>query len=134
MRMAPLWLGFLMLLSCRSSLADAIHYRCVKTDEAPKQTDPEQSMLLTIDPLLGEMTAERYLGEKLRSRTTYRIEDMDAAILRGRKVRLGEDLAFELNRTTRRLTETVGGNETYHYDWSVSSQKGYQPALAHMLA
>jgi hypothetical protein len=116
MRMAPLWLGFLVLLSCRSSLADAIHYRCVKTEAALKQTDPEQFMLLTIDPLLGEMTAERYLGEKLRSRTIYQIEEMDAAILRGRKVRLGEDIVLELNRTTRRVTETVGGNETHHYD------------------
>ena len=115
MKMAPLWLGFLVLLSCRSTLADAIHYRCVKTEDVAKQSDTEQFMLLTIDPLLGEMTAERYVGEKLRSRTIYQIEDMDAAVLRGRNVRLGEDVALELNRTTRRLTETIGGNETYHY-------------------
>ena len=77
-------------------------------------------MLLTIDPMLGEMTAERYLGEKLRSRTIYKIEEMDAAIIRGRKVRLGEEVVLE-NSTTRRLTETVGGNETYHYDCEAPS-------------
>jgi hypothetical protein len=47
--------------------------------------------------MLGEMTAERYLGEKLRSRTIYKIEEMDAAIIRGRKVRLGEEVVLELN-------------------------------------
>ena len=78
-------------------------------------------MLLTIDPMLGEMTAERYLGEKLRSRTIYKIEEMDPAIIRGRKVRLGEEVVLELNSTTRRLTETVGGNETYHYDCEAPS-------------
>ena len=114
-------LGLAPLLWSWPSLADATHYRCVKTAEALKQSDPKQFMLLTIDPMLGEMTAERYLGEKLRSRTIYKIEEMDAAIIRGRKVRLGEEVVLELNSTTRRLTETVGGNETYHYDCEAPS-------------
>jgi len=114
-------LGLAPLLWSWPSLADAIHYRCVKTAEALTQSDPKQFILLTVDPMLGEMTAERYLGEKLRSRTIYKIEDMDAAIIRGRKVRLGEEVVLELNSTTRRLTETVGGNETYHYDCEAPS-------------
>jgi hypothetical protein len=121
MRRSLRLLGLAPLLWSWPSLADAIHYRCVKTAEALKQSDPKQFILLTIDPMLGEMTAERYLGEKLRSRTIYKIEDMDAAIIRGRKVRLGEEVVLELNSTTRRLTETVGGNETYHYDCEAPS-------------
>ena len=66
-----LGLGLLVLLGCGPSLADTVYYRCVKA--VGKQTNPNEVMLLIIDPLLGEMKAERYSGQTLRSRTVYQL-------------------------------------------------------------
>jgi hypothetical protein len=75
-------------------------------------------MLVTIDPLLGEMKAERYSGKTLRSRTIYRIDVMNESITRGRYVLplLGIGMVLELDRAKGRVTETVGSKVAYYYD------------------
>jgi hypothetical protein len=112
-----LGLGLLVLLGCGPSLADTVYYRCVKA--VGKQTNPNEVMLLIIDPLLGEMKAERYSGQTVRSRTVYELEKMDERTIRGRYVLPivgGIEMVLELDRNTRRVTETMGGKEPTYYD------------------
>jgi hypothetical protein len=81
MRVGPLWLGFLVLLSWQSSLADAIRFRCVRAGPGSKEI-----MVVTLDPLLGQMKAESYTSKTLSSQMTFQIEAMDEAVIRGRNV------------------------------------------------
>jgi hypothetical protein len=89
-----------------------VYYRC---SEAGKQTN---ILLVTIDPLLGEIKAERYSGKTLRSRTTYHIDVLDEASIRGLYVVpiLGIMMVLELDRVKGRVTETVGGKEPTYYN------------------
>ena len=110
-----LGLGLLVLLGCGPSLADTVYYRCVKV--VVEQTNPQEVMLVTIDPLLGEMKAERYSGKTLRSRTTYQIEQIDEATTRGRYVSpIGMSMVLELDRAKGRVTEVIGGKAPTYYD------------------
>jgi hypothetical protein len=112
-----LGLGLLVLLGCGPSLADTVYYRCVKA--VGKQTNPNEVMLLIIDPLLGEMKAERYSGQTLRSRTVYQLEKMDERTIRGRYVLPivgGIEMVLELDRAKSRVTEAIGGKEPTYYD------------------
>jgi hypothetical protein len=110
-----LGLGLLVLLGCGPSLADTVYYRCVKV--VVEQTNPQEIMLVTIDPLLGEMKAERYSGKTLRSRTTYQIEQIDEATTRGRYVSpIGMSMVLELDRAKGRVTEAIGGKAVTYYD------------------
>jgi hypothetical protein len=61
-------------------VADTVYYRCVE------QSNPEAILLVTIDPLLGEIKAKRYSGNTLWSRTTYQIDVLDVTTIRGRYV------------------------------------------------
>ena len=108
-------LGLSIILGCGPLLADAVYYRCF---EAGKQTNPETVLLVTIDPLLGEIKAERYSGQTLRSRMTYQIDVLDEATIRGRYVLpiLGIAIVLELDRAKGRITETVGGMEVTYYN------------------
>src|SRR5262249_44971215 len=83
-------------------------------EEAPAR--PSQ-LLVTIDPLLGELKAEHYSGKTLRSRTTYQIDVLDEATIRGRYVlpTLGP-MVLELHRAIGRVTETIGGKEPTDYN------------------
>jgi hypothetical protein len=112
-----LGLGLLVLLGYGPSLADTVYYRCVKA--VGKQTNPNEVMLLIIDPLLGEMKAERYSGQTLRSRTVYQLEKMDERTIRGRYVLPivgGIEMVLELDRAKSRVTEAIGGKEPTYYD------------------
>src|SRR6266508_2814662 len=112
-----LGLGLLVLLGCGPSLADTVYYRCVKA--VGKQTNPNEVMLLIIDPLLGEMKAERYYGQTLRSRTVYELEKMDERTIRGRYVLPivgGIAMGLELDRAKGRVTEAIGDKEPTYYD------------------
>ena len=104
-----------VLLGCRSLLADTVYYRCVQV--VGTRTNPAATMLVTIDPLLGEMKAE-YSGKTLRSRTIYRIDVMNESITRGRYVLplLGIGMVLELDRAKGRVTETVGSKEPTYYN------------------
>jgi hypothetical protein len=73
-------LALLVLVGCGPVAADTLKYRCV---ELGKETNPAAILLVTIDPLLGEMKAERYSGKTLRSRIIYRIDVMNESITRG---------------------------------------------------
>jgi hypothetical protein len=114
MRITPT-LALSVLLGCGPLLGDTVYYRCV---EAGKQTNPEAILLVTIDPLLGEMKAQRYSGKALRSRTTYQIDVIDEATIRGRYALpiLGITMVLELDRVKGRVTETVGGKEPAYYN------------------
>jgi hypothetical protein len=105
-------LALLFLLGCGPVAADTVYYRCL---EAGKQTN---ILLVTIDPLLGEMRAERYSGKVLQRRTTYRIDVLDEATIRGLYVVpiLGIMMVLELDRPKRRVTEMAGGKEPTYYD------------------
>jgi hypothetical protein len=105
-------LGLSVLLGCGPLLADTVYYRCV---EAGKQTNPEAVLLVTIDPLLGEIKAERYSGKTLRSRT---IDVLDEATIRGLYVLpiLGIMMVLELDRARGRVTETVSGKDPTYYN------------------
>jgi hypothetical protein len=72
---------------------------------------------VTVDPLLGEMKAERYSGN-LRSRMTYQIDVLNEATIRGRYVLpiLGITMVLELDRIKGRVTETVGAKEPIYYN------------------
>jgi hypothetical protein len=108
-------LALSVLLGCGPLLGDTVYYRCV---EAGKQTNPEAILLVTVDPLLGEMKAERYSGKTLQSRMTYQIDVLDEATIRGRYALpiLGLTMVLELDRVKRRVTETVGGKEPTYYN------------------
>jgi hypothetical protein len=122
MRVGPLWLGFLVLLSWQSSLADAIRFRCVRAGPGPKEI-----MVVTLDPLLGQMKAESYASKTLSSQATFQIEAMDEAFIRGRNVGQGRNvghrgtLVLELNRVGGRATVTVGDHEPTYYDCEAAS-------------
>jgi hypothetical protein len=116
MRVGPLWLGFLVLLSWLSSLADAIRFRCVRAGPGPKEI-----MVVTLDPLLGQMKAESYTSKTLSSQTTFQIEAMDEAFIRGRNVGQRGTLVLELNRVAGRATVTVGDHEPTYYDCEAPS-------------
>jgi hypothetical protein len=112
-----LGLGLLVLLGCGPGLADTVYYRCVKA--MGKQTIPTEVMMVAIDPLLGEMKAERYSSKTLRSRTVYQLEKMDERTIRGRYVLPiigGIEMVLELDRATGQVTETMGGNEPTYYN------------------
>src|SRR4029079_10074989 len=113
MRITPA-LALSVLLGCGPLLGDTVSYRCV---EEGKQTNPEAILLVTIDPLLGDMKAERYAGKTLRSRMTYQIDALNEATIRGRYVLpiLGITMVLELDRIKGRVTETIGGQETTYY-------------------
>jgi hypothetical protein len=113
MRITPA-LALSVLLGCGPLLGDTVYYRCV----AEKQTNPEAILLVTIDPLLGEIKAERYSGKTLRSRMTYQIDVLDEATIRGRYALpiLGITMVLELDRVKGRVTETVGGKEPIYYN------------------
>jgi hypothetical protein len=108
-------LALSVLLASRPLLADTVSYRCV---EAGKQTNPETILLVTVDPLLGEMKAERYSGKTLRNRMTYQIDVLNEGTIRGRYVLpiLGITMVLELDRIKGRVTETVGGKEPTYYN------------------
>ena len=114
MRITPA-LALSVLLGCGPLLGDTVSYRCV---EEGKQTNPEAILLVTIDPLLGDMNAERYAGKTLRSRMTYQIDALNEATIRGRYVLpiVGITMALELDRVKRRVTETVSGKEPTYYN------------------
>jgi hypothetical protein len=120
MRITPA-LALSVLLGCGPLLADTVYYRCM----AEKQTNPEAILLVTIDPLLGEMKAERYSGKTLRSRTTYQIDVLDEATIRGRHVVpiFGINMLLEIDRAKGRVTETVGGKERTYYNCESPSSK-----------
>jgi hypothetical protein len=105
-------LALSLLLGCGPVAADTVYYRCL---EAGKQTN---ILLVTIDPLLGEIKAERYSGKTLQGRTTYHIDVLDEATIRGLYVVpiLGIMMVLELDRAKRRVTETVGGKEPTYYN------------------
>ena len=114
MRITPA-LGLSIILGCGPLLGDTVYYRCV---EAGKQTNPAAILLVTIDPLLGEIKAEHYSGKTLRSRTTYQIDVLDEATIRGRYVLpiLGITMVLELHRAIGRVTETIGSKEPIDYN------------------
>jgi hypothetical protein len=116
MKIASILLGFLVLLSCRFSLADAIIFRCVKAGPGPNEV-----MVVTLDPLLGQMKAESYTSKTLSSQTTFQIEEMDEAIIRGRNVAQRGTLVLELNRVAGRATVTAGDHEPTYYDCEAPS-------------
>jgi hypothetical protein len=105
-------LGFSMVLGCGSLVADTVYYRCVE------QSNPEAILLITIDPLLGEIKAKRYSGNTLWSRTTYQIDVLDVTTIRGRYVLpiLGIAIVLELDRAKGRVTETIGGKLPIYYN------------------
>ena len=70
MRITPA-LVLSILLGCGPLLGDTVSYRCV---EMGKQINLEEILFVTVDPLLGEMKAERYSANTLRSRMTYQID------------------------------------------------------------
>ena len=121
MRITPA-LALPVLLGCGPLLADTVYYRCV---EAGKQTIPETTLLVIIDPLLGEIKAERYSGKTLRSRTTYQIDLLDEATIRGRHVVpiFGINMLLEIDRSKGRVTETVGGKDPTYYNCESPSSK-----------
>jgi len=108
-------LALSVLLACGPLLADTVSYRCV---EAGKQTNPEAILRVTVDPLLGEMKAERYSGKTLRSRMTYQIDVLNEGTIRGRYALpiLGLTMVLELDRIKGRVTETVSGKEPIYYN------------------
>jgi hypothetical protein len=109
-----LGLGLLVLLVCGPGLADTVYYRCIKA--GGKGANPKEVMIVTIDPLVGEMKAERYSAKTLRSRSIYQIEEANETI-RGRYVSpKGIVLVLELDRRTGHFTETIGGKEPTYYD------------------
>jgi len=114
MRITPA-LALSVLLGCGPLLGDTVSYRCV---EEGKQTNPEAILVVTIDPLLGDMKAERYAGKTLRSRMTYQIDALNEATIRGRYVLpiLGITMVLELDRIKGRVTETIGGKEPTYYN------------------
>ena len=71
-----------------------------------------------MERLLGEIKAEHYSGKTLRSRTTYQIDVLDEATIRGRYVLpiLGITMVLELHRTIGRVTETIGGKGPTDYN------------------
>jgi hypothetical protein len=81
MRITPA-LALPVLLGCGPLLADTVYYRCVEAER--QQINPTAILLVTIDPLLGEIKADRYSGKTLRSRTTYQIDVLDEVTIRGR--------------------------------------------------
>jgi len=105
-------LGFSMVLGCGSLEADTVYYRCVE------QSNPEAILLVTIDPLLGEIKAKRYSGNTLWSRTTYQIDVLDVTTIRGRYVLpiLGIGIVLERDRAKGRVTETIGGKLPIYYN------------------
>jgi hypothetical protein len=105
-------LGFSMVLGCGSLVADTVYYRCVE------QSNPEAILLVTIDPLLGEIKAKRYSGNTLWSRTTYQIDVLDVTTIRGQYVLpiLGIAIVLELDRAKGRVTETIGGKLPIYYN------------------
>jgi hypothetical protein len=104
-------LGLSVLLGCGPLLADTVYYRCLKV------TNPRETLLVTIDPLLGEMKAE-HSGAILRSRRVYQIDMMDEATIRGRYVLplVGFAMVLELDRVKGRVTETIGGKVPTYYN------------------
>jgi hypothetical protein len=114
MRITPA-LALSIMLGCGAVLADTVYYRCV---DAGNQTSSAVILLVTIDPLLGEMKAERYSGTTLWSRMTYQIDVLDEVTIRGRYDLpiLGIAIVLELDRAKGRITETVGGNEVTNYN------------------
>src|SRR5215831_11452651 len=73
---------------------------------------------MRITPLLGEIKAEHYSGKTLRSPTTYQIDVLDEATIRGRYVLpiLGITMVLELHRAIGRVTETIGRKEPTDYN------------------
>jgi hypothetical protein len=97
-------LALLVLVGCGPVAADTLKYRCV---ELGKETNPAAILLVTIDPLLGEMKAERYSGKTLRSRIIYRIDVMNESITRGRYVLpLVTSGVIHMNEGGRAVTRT----------------------------
>jgi hypothetical protein len=96
---------------CHNSLAYALYFRCVGEGSSSKEL-----MLVTLDPLLGEMKVENYISRTVHNRTIFQIEEMDEAITRGRHVGLRGTSVLELNRVTGRATVTVGDHEPTYYD------------------
>jgi hypothetical protein len=121
MRITPA-LALPVLLGCGPLLADTVYYRCV---EAERQINTAAILLVTIDPLLGEIKAERYSGKTLRSRTIYQIDVLDEATIRGRHVVpiFGIDMLLEIDRSKGRVTETVGGKDPTYYNCESPSSK-----------
>ena len=113
MRITPA-LALSIILGCGSLRADTVSYRCV---EAGKQTNPETILLVTVDPLLGEMKAERYSGN-LRSRMTYQIDALNEATIRGRYVLpiLGITMVLELDRIKGRADDAASRGEPVRRD------------------
>jgi len=114
MRITPA-LVLSILLGCGPLLGDTVSYRCV---EMGKQINLEEILFVTVDPLLGEMKAERYSANTLRSRMTYQIDVLNEAIIRGRYFLpiLGITMVLELDRIKERVTETIGGKEPTYYN------------------
>ena len=113
MRCTLFGLIVLMFLGMNSSWAQTVSLRCVTTATEPPK--PKKVMMVVVDSERGEIKTESFSTDKPPKRMTFHIEEINDAMIEGRK--LGRRNEFlELNRTTAHVVETEDDQEPTLYD------------------
>ena len=100
----------LIVVPLAPSLAQPVSLRCITT-----ATEPKKVMMVVVDSERGEIKTESFSTDKPPKRMIFQIEEMNDAMIEGRK--LGRRNEFlELNRTTAHVVETEDDQEPTLYD------------------
>jgi len=104
----------LMCLGMNPSRAQPVSLRCVTTEAEGRKAD--KAMIVTLDVDHGEIKTESISADKPHKRVIFKIEEMNDAVIEGRRFAYRGDSFLEFNRKTAHIVESEDEREPTLYD------------------